>query len=163
MDKSVVAGALRSLALGLVVALPLPAASATEVTVVVDIGPGKPCTNATVKGRYSYSEQGVVYPYYPDTTIKAEFVEVGMFALDGAGGGAGKADISINGGPVRNIPLLGIKYKLNPDCTGEASFAPGGDETQRRTISVAVGDKGNQIHFISVQPGSSLRGIAQRQ
>lgn len=157
MFRCVAQKRLLGLALGWAVAVPFDAAFAADEEAA------KPCTNATVAGRYAYSEQGVMFPYYPDTTIRADFVEVGVFVLDDKGGGAGRADISINGGAVRNVPLANIKYKLNADCTGEASFAPGGDETQRRTISVAIGDKGKQIHFISLHPGSALRGVAQKQ
>lgn len=149
---------LGGLTLGLAVVLPGQMAIAQE-----DVEAGKPCNLASVKGRYSFSEQGFIFPYYPDTTMRADFVEVGVFTLDGNGGGAGKADISINGGPIRNIPLMNIKYKINADCSGEASFAPGGDETQRRTIALAAAQKGSQIHFISVQPGAAVRGIAQKQ
>ena len=85
---------LGGLTLGLVVVLPGQMAMAQDGVEV-----GKACNSAAVKGRYSFSEQGFIFPYYPDTTMRADFVEVGVFTLDGNGGGAGKADISTMGAP----------------------------------------------------------------
>lgn len=121
------------------------------------------CNAVKVRGSYGYSEHGAIYPYYPDTSIRADFVEMGVFSLDGRGGGSGRADISIAGTVYRNVPLLNIRYTVNADCTGEASFDPGGDPSQRRTISFVFTAGADELHYISVEPGSSLVGVARKQ
>lgn len=125
---------------------------------------GPPCDVGMLKGLYAYSEQGVIYPLQ-GVPVKADFVQVGTFVLDGKGGGNGKADISVNGTTTRNVPLLNITYTVNADCTGEAGFlVPDPTVGQKiRKVSFAVGDKGNQIHYISLEANSSLKGVAQKR
>src|SRR3569623_273961 len=162
MDKRFVCKVFSSFALGLIAALPYVAAQAASV-VTVSTTTGKPCNNAMLSGRYGYSEQGAFFPSYAQ--VRADFAQVGTFTLDGKGGGAGMADISINGNVVRGMPLLNIAYTDNADCTGAAAFTvpdPSVGQKTRR-ISFALSQQGNFIHYISLEADLSSRGLAEKQ
>lgn len=82
--------------------------------------------------------------------------------MDGKGGGAGKADISVNGTVTRNIPLLNITYTVNADCTGDATFTvPDPNAGQTRVASRSrspITSVSRAILLYEASPKSSSNG-----
>jgi hypothetical protein len=115
----------------------------------------KGCSNATLKGTFVHSGSG--FEITPPS-IAAPIVGVGTDTFDGNGGVTTTATLSING---NIVPLSATgSYKVNPDCTGTYKISSPGGTT---TLVFVIGDNGNEIHAICIDPGVVLSHIFRRQ
>lgn len=124
--------------------------------------PAGACNNMIVKGSWGYSEQGsITLPQISPAAIK--FGQVGVFVLDGTGGGSGVGHVSLDGQIIPNVPLASIQYEVKPDCTGTASFLPGGDPAHKRTIRFVLMARHQELQWLNTTPGSVIVGVAKRR
>ena len=134
IGKSFAIAAVAALALGIA-----PAAKADN----------KGCSNAMLKGTFVHTASG-----FETAPIAGPFVGVGVDTFDGNGGVVTTAMLSLNG-TIVPVTAQGT-YKVNPDCTGTYTI-PG------TTIFIVIGDGGNEIHGICIDPGVILSHTFRRQ
>jgi hypothetical protein len=114
------------------------------------------CTDASLSGVFTGAESG--------SDFNAAGVEQGDDSLfftqhfDGRGHAFGSVTLSLNGFSFSDT-FTGW-YHVNPDCTGSASntFNTGGSDH----VNFVVVEQGNQIKFISGDPGIVLAGTIDR-
>ena len=135
IGKTFAIAAIAALALGIA-----PAAKADN----------KGCSNAMLKGTFVHTASG----YETAPPIAGPFVGVGVDTFDGNGGVVTTAMLSLNG-TIIPVTAQGT-YKMNPDCTGTYTI-PG------TTIFIVIGDSGNEIHGICIDPGVILSHTFRRQ
>ena len=111
----------------------------------------KGCTNETLKGTFVHTASG--FETAPPS-IAGPLVGVGTDTFDGKGGMTTTATLSINGNIVP-VAATGT-YKVNPDCTGTYTL-PG------TTLFFVIGDSGNEIQAICIDPGVVLAHVLRRQ
>ena len=115
----------------------------------------KGCSNATLKGTFVHSASGLVTA---PPSMAGPLAGVGTDIFDGNGGVTTTATLSING---NIVPLSATgTYTVNPDCTGTYKISSGGGAT---TLAFVVGDNGNEIQAICVDPGVVLNHRFRRQ
>jgi hypothetical protein len=135
IGKTFAIAAVAALALGIA-----PAAEAAD----------KGCSNATLKGTFVHTASG----FETAPPIAGPLVGVGTDTFDGHGGVTTTATLSLNGNIVP-VTATGT-YKVNPDCTGTYNL-PG------TTLFIVIGDNGNEIQAICVDPGVILHHVFRRQ
>ena len=111
----------------------------------------KGCSNAMLKGTFVHTASGFETAPPP---IAGPFVGVGRDTFDGNGGVVTTAMLSLNG-TIAPVTAQGT-YKVNSDCTGTYTI-PG------TTIFIVIGDNGNEIHGICIDPGVVLSHTFRRQ
>jgi len=111
----------------------------------------KGCSNAMLKGTFVHTASG--FETAPPS-VAGPLVGVGTDTFDGNGGVVTTAMLSINGNIVP-VAAQGT-YKVNPDCTGTYKL-PG------TTLFFVIGDSGNEIHAICIDPGVVLSHTFRRQ
>ena len=111
----------------------------------------KGCSNAMLKGTFVHTASG--FETAPPS-IAGPLVGVGRDTFDGNGGVVTAAMLSLNGAIVP-VTAQGT-YKVNPDCTGTYTL-PG------TTLFIVIGDSGNEIHGICIDPGVILSHTFRRQ
>ena len=107
------------------------------------------CSNATLKGTYSYgdiawsiSERGRATPV----------AEAGFTTYDGDGTATGVVTINSNGVVVANNETNTATYSINTDCTGTVVFTNADGSTLH--FNIYLSPSGNQYHLIRTDPGS---------
>lgn len=109
------------------------------------------CTNATLRGTFVHTASG--FETAPPS-IAGPLVGVGTDTFDGNGGVTTTAMLSLNG---NIVPLTATgTYKVNLDCTGTYKL-PG------TTLFFVIGDNGNEIQAICVDPGVILSHTLRKQ
>ena len=109
------------------------------------------CTNATLRGTFVHTASG--FEMAPPS-IAGPLVGVGTDTFDGNGGVTTTAMLSLNG---NIVPLTATgTYKVNPDCTGTYKL-PG------TTLFFVIGDNGNEIQAICIDPGVILSHTLRKQ
>ena len=136
IGKTFAIAAVAALALGIA-----PAAKAND----------KGCSNATLKGTFVHTASG--FETAPPS-IAGPLVGVGTDTFDGNGGVVTTAMLSLNGNIVP-VTATGT-YKVNPDCTGTYKIPS-------TTLYLVIGDSGDQIDAICIDPGVILHHILRRQ
>ena len=111
----------------------------------------KGCSNATLKGTFVHTASG--FETAPPS-VAGPLVGVGTDTFDGNGGITVAATLSVNG-TIVPVTATGT-YQVNPDCTGTYKL-PG------TTLVFVIGDSGNEIHAICVDPGVVLAHVFRRQ
>jgi hypothetical protein len=106
----------------------------------------KGCSNATLKGTFVHAASGF--------EAAGPLAGVGTDTFDGNGGVTTTATISINGNIVP-VTATGT-YKVNPDCTGTYKIP-------LTTLFLVIGDNGNEIHAICIDPGVVLSHTFKKQ
>ena len=76
----------------------------------------KGCSNATLKGSYTYTSTGTLTDSYVPPPYAGPFAEIGAQNFDGKGKTTGTATLSSNGS-ISRVTISGT-YKLKSDCTG---------------------------------------------
>ena len=132
---------------------------AAAAALALSVGPAakadnKGCSNATLKGTFVHTASGFVTA---PPSMAGPLAGTGTDTFDGNGGFTTTATLSING---NIVPLTATgTYQVNPECTGTYKISsPGGT-----TIVFVIGDNGNEIHGICVDPGVVLNHILRRQ
>lgn len=128
-----------TLAIAAVAALALGIAPAAKAD-------NKGCSNATLKGTFVHAASGF--------EAAGPLAGVGTDTFDGNGGVTTTATISINGN-IFPVTATGT-YKVNPDCTGTYKIP-------LTTLFLVIGDNGNEIHAICVDPGVVLSHTFKKQ
>lgn len=117
------------------------------------------CSNATLKGTYSFAVTGWSISAQGRAT---PFARAGFATFDGDGTGTGVLTITSNGVVVADHETDTGAYSIHADCTGTAVFnnpaIPGGHVD----LSIYVGPSGNQYDFVVTDPGSVDAGTATR-
>lgn len=114
--------------------------------------PNKGCQTSDLAGKWGYS-------YHGEFTNVGKLVGVGVETFDKFGHSVGK-DIYAVDGNGGEVAFTG-QFSLDQDCTGSAflQFADGTTSNTR----IVMTDGGNEVDFISFDPGTTLLGIAKRQ
>jgi hypothetical protein len=114
----------------------------------------KGCSDATLKGTWVHTASGFETAAAPiPSPLVGPLVGVGTDAFDGKGGLTTSATLSINGNIVP-VTATGT-YTVNPDCTGTYNL-PG------TTLFFVIGDNGNEIQALCVDPGVVLHHTFRR-
>jgi hypothetical protein len=111
----------------------------------------RPCSNATLRGNYVFSETGTVIDVGPVAVA-------GVFQADGKGNIVTTDTVGLNGEIVQES--LNFTYQVNPDCTGSASSLPGQEPAH---YNFAIINLGEQITGIHTDPGTTLIIKAKKQ
>jgi hypothetical protein len=109
------------------------------------------CSNVSLQGTFVHTASG--FETAPPS-LAGPLVGVGTDTFDGNGGITTTAMLSINGNIVP-VTATGT-YKVNPDCTGTYKL-PG------TTLFFVIGDNGNEIQAICIDPGVILNHTFRRQ
>lgn len=117
----------------------------------------KGCNNMTLKGVWVNSLRGQIF--LPDGTSLV-LTGVTKSTYDGLGNSTQLDASGVNG----NVPAgwrTGTgTYTVNPDCTGiETISFPGQADIHAQFV---VSPSGNKLHFVNIDPGTSLSGEADR-
>lgn len=124
------------LAASAVVAAPALTASAA---------PQGKCSNATLKGTYTFASNG----WTVSGGSATPFALAGVETYDGAGTATGVVTISINGVIAPATPNTAT-YNVNPDCTGTAAYTNSGVTTH---FDIYLSPKGDSFQFVGTDPG----------
>jgi|SRR3972149_6087806 len=128
---------------------------------VIAAGPGaqadKQFTDRSIQGTYGFSVSG--------TSGDVGAVVVGLFTFDGKGGCTIKEDV--NAAPpigfVASRTSTSCTYKVNPDGTGTQIAVFGDPIPETLDISFVIVGNGDEIKFISTNPGLIFSGTARKQ
>ncbi|MDE3179781.1 MAG: hypothetical protein KGM47_08985 [Acidobacteriota bacterium] len=112
---------------------------------------GKACSDATLHGRYAFTETGSILEVGPVAVA-------GVFKADGKGNVTAEDTVSLNG-EIRQ-ESLNFTYQVNPDCTGAASSAPGQEPAHFNFVLIENGKEAVGIH---TDPGTTLLLSAKKQ
>ena len=125
-------------------------------------GNNKPCSLATLAGRYSFVESGFILGLAPSPLPAAD---VGTFSSDGLGGMTGGGETLTVAGRVVTDTFSNGTYTVSADCTGTASWTAtlSNGQQSARTVSFSVAGNGKEIFVLSTQPGTVLSGVAHKQ
>ncbi|HEU5474956.1 MAG TPA: hypothetical protein VFV67_30300 [Actinophytocola sp.] len=104
------------------------------------------CSNATLKGTYTFASGGWTVAGGSTTP----FALAGVEHYDGAGNIAGVVTTSINGVIIPGTPNTGT-YQINADCTGTAAFTNSGVTTH---FDIYVSPDGDEFQFVGTDPGA---------
>ena len=107
------------------------------------------CSVATLRGRYLFAAQGLVFA--PDQTEPTAAASVaGIHVFNGDGAGYDLVTLTING-VVQEVPHLNpLTYTLDSDCTGTYSVT-----NTPLTFAVFVSPTGDEITTINTNAGAS--------
>jgi hypothetical protein len=124
-------------------------------------GDGHGCTNASLKGPYSYEVTGAAFA--PDGTEVVEVAAVGLFIADGRGHTTGHDWASQNG--VTTPRTLRGTYTIDPDCTGTAEvvFTPPTGPALVTHVFLALAEGGRLVKLVQTDPGTVASGEAIHQ
>lgn len=113
------------------------------------------CTNERVRGAYGCFLGGTVL-----TGFEAmPYASTGRLVADGNGNFYGTETVSAGGNAFQNS-YTGT-YKVNPDCTGSATFRASTGTVSNFDFVIVNG--GSEIEFIETDPGTVISGSARRQ
>ena len=117
----------------------------------------KGCSNATLRGTFVHTASG--FEISPPS-MAGPIAGVGVDTFDGKGGVTTTARLSING-YIPPTPLTATgTYTVNPDCTGTYKISSPDGTT---TLFLVIGDNGNEIQAICIDPGVVLNHTFRRQ
>ena len=109
------------------------------------------CTNLGVKHAYSFEATGMVIG-------TGQVAVAGKLTLSGTGTITGTETLSLNGSIHNSVQTTGT-YKINPDCTGNASITPKGLPTAN--FNLVVVNAGKEIMAIETDTNSIVLGTFQ--
>jgi hypothetical protein len=116
-----------------------------------------PCTNATIKGAWVQSLQGLIF--LPDGTTLV-LTGVTKTTYDGLGNLTALDASGLNGKVPTGWRTGSGSYTVNPDCTGTGTISfPGQPDIHAQFV---VAQSGNKLHYVNVDPGISLSGEVER-
>ena len=115
------------------------------------------CSNAALKGTFSYTSTGFITA---PPALAGPFAEVGMQSFDGKGGTTATATLSQNGN-ILQVTITGT-YTVNPDCTGTLTLqvSPLGITVH---VFLAIDNSGTQFQAIETEQGIVITRIGRRQ
>jgi len=144
------------LALAVLVALAIVTTTSKHIVRPVYARSG--CTNATLKGNYGLTFSGFNVPGQNPNAKEVPFVGEGLFTSDGAGNISGVYNGSQNGQIFTNA-TYNATYVVNPDCTGTATGAPGGNADG----AFVIVSGGAEIFLTQTDPGGTWNADLKRQ
>jgi hypothetical protein len=115
------------------------------------------CTDRSLSGVFNAAESGSAF-----SPAGVEQGDLSLFItlhFDGRGHESGTTTASFNGFPVSDT-FTGT-YHVNPDCTGSATDTFSSGQPPGHVNFVLV-EKGNEIKFISANPGAVFAGTVDR-
>jgi hypothetical protein len=113
------------------------------------------CTNATLRGQYSYAAKGVTLPNGPlPAPLFGAFASGGISVFDGKGRFTLTATSSFNG--VIQAQTVGGSYQVNEDCT-YTSRADNGI-----TFTAVVSENARTLYILQTTPGTAIVGTAEK-
>ena len=115
------------------------------------------CTIRTMKGAWVQHLQGLIF--LPDGTSLV-LTGVTKSTYDGLGNIAVLDASGVNGNVPPGWRAGSGTYTVNPDCTGTETISfPGQADIHAQ---FALAQSGNKLHYVNVDPGTSLSGEADR-
>jgi len=129
------------LVLGLLLVVPLPAHAQN------------PCSTESVEGAYGFTVSGT------NITANVQFAVTGRFLADGKGHFNGTGTEAV--GPNTGHTTFKGTYKVQPDCTGSATFIFANGVTA--VLDFVLVEDGDEIFIIDADPGAVETGTAKRQ
>jgi len=114
--------------------------------------------NADFRGSYGFSFELTIGVGAP------RIVMVGQFTADGAGRYTGERTVNLGTASPESSGVFhqtfSCMYSVGQNGTGTAiCTTPFGPER----FAFVLADEGKEVHFISITPGISLRGVARKQ
>ena len=117
----------------------------------------KRCTNMTLKGVWVNSLHGLIF--LPDGTSLV-LTGVTKSTYDGLGNSTQLDASGVNGNVPSGWRTGSGTYTVNPDCTGTETISfPDQPDIHAQFV---VSQSGNKLHFVNIDPGTSLSGDADR-
>lgn len=113
------------------------------------------CSTLTLKGSYSFFQQGTIVGIGPAA-------DVGVFQVDGQGHLTGSETVHVNGLVFHDTFTNGT-YQVNKDCTGTATWTAVFQDNRPPQPSFVIANHAKIIHLLSTAPGAVLVGTAHRQ
>lgn len=128
-----------------------------------DFARTKYCSLGAIKGTYSFTANGYLYPHPPPPDFSApgvNFTNIGVLTNDGAGNSSYRAN-SISGAQGAATTSLGAPiagtYTVNSNCTGRLIFP------NNETYFFVITEYGHELLLISTVPGTTITATARRQ
>lgn len=112
------------------------------------------CSNATLRGTYTFALDG----WDVSGTGTTPFALAGVETYDGAGNVAGFVTISLNGVITPRTANTGV-YHIDPDCTGTAAYTNSGVTTH---FDIYLSPKGDNFQLVATDPGQVSSGTEIR-
>jgi len=130
----------------------------TSKNVVQPVYAGSGCTDKTLKGNYGMTFSGFTVPGQNPKAKEVPFVGEGLLTFDGAGNISGVYNGSQNG-EVFTDATYNATYIVNPDCTGTATGAPGGNAD----VAFVIVSRGAEVFVTQTDPGGTWNADLKRQ
>jgi hypothetical protein len=112
---------------------------------------GGACSNATLHGRYAYTESGTILGIGPVAVA-------GVFDADGNGKLTAVDTVSLNGEIIQET--LHFAYQVDAHCTGSAASAPGEEPAHFNFVIIS---RGQEVIGIHTDSGTTLILKAKQQ
>ena len=117
---------------------------------------GRECTAALLQGAFAFSAEGTITAVPPGSPFSpGPYATVGVINFDGQGNLSLSNAQSYNGAIVPPTNIAGA-YVIGNDCTGRVTLNTGA------VFNVVAADAGREVHFIQINTGAAIRGIAKK-
>ncbi|WP_051766987.1 hypothetical protein [Saccharothrix syringae] len=137
------------------IALGIGALAATGAPLLTaSAAPAPSCSNATLRGTYTFSEDG----WTVSGTGTTPFAFAGVQTYNGNGTGAGIVSSSFNG-VITPATANTATYQVDADCTGTVAYTNSGVTSH---FDIYLDPKGDSFTFIETDPGSVSAGVETR-
>ncbi|MDL4815318.1 hypothetical protein [Actinomadura opuntiae] len=114
------------------------------------------CSNATLKGHYTFGANGTSVPSSGESIPIATG---GLDYFDGKGGGTGIATFVVKDALVNDHTPITLSYNIKSDCSGKASFHLGDSSAN---FNVYAAPSGASFVLVATDPGNVLAGTETR-
>jgi len=120
-----------------------------------DDGP-RPCSVATLKGRYLFADAGTLYPPAFGVAQPTPAANAGFHLFNGDGTGTDTVTFRVGGAIVLENIVAPTSYTVNADCTGTLSVFGG------PSFGMFVSPDGEAVVSIATDPGNYVSSIDRR-
>jgi hypothetical protein len=141
----------RSLSIAALVAM---GALGVIATPAVTASAAPSCSDATLKGTYTFALDG----WDVSGSGTTPFALAGVETYDGAGNAVGAVTISLNGVITPRTANTGV-YHINPDCTGTAAYTNSGVTTH---FDIYLSPRGDNFKLAGTDAGQVTAGVESR-
>jgi hypothetical protein len=120
----------------------------------------RPCSQATLKGRYIFADAGTILPAAFGVTTPTLAADAGFEEFNGDGTGRDTVTLRVNGVIQFHNTVVDTTYTVRPNCTGTITVhVPGGGGP---TFDIFVAPNGEAFSSIATNPGNYPSRIEQR-
>jgi hypothetical protein len=117
------------------------------------------CSNATFRGAYGFAASGSVFASPGNPSEIFDLAVWARIVADGHGHSTQQTSASVNGAYSEANETA--DYSVNPDCTGSATIHHSNGTVEH--VNFVIVERGNEIKFISAEPGAVFAGSMDKQ